>query len=274
MQQLIHLHILASGSKGNAALVEGPQGLVLIDCGISRRSLVDRAGELGVDPARIVGAIFTHEHSDHVSGASVFCRRFEGPLLATAGTIAARDYLGRLPFEIVSHRDAFELAGMVVQTFPTSHDVADPFGLRFSVVDEDGVEVDALGWCTDTGRLTSAARELLAGARILGIEANHDVDMLAHGPYPAFLKARVGGAFGHLSNAQCAEALPNLVSTDTETVVALHLSEKNNRPSVAIRTLAAALDAEADNATFTRARTPDGSLTILAAGQDRPLSVW
>lgn len=274
MQQLIHLHVLASGSGGNAALVEGPEGMVLIDCGISRKSLHERASQLDVDPSDIVAAIFTHEHSDHVSGASVFCRRFEGPLIATAGTINARDYLRRLPFEVVAARDSFQVAGMVVNTFPTSHDVADPFGLRFSVVDENGEEVDALGWCTDTGLLTEDALQLLHGTRILGIEANHDIRMLATGPYPAFLKARVGGDHGHLSNRQCAEALPDLVTDDTETIVALHLSEKNNSPSVAIRTLAKALGAEADNSTHTRARTPDGRIEILASSQYVPLSVW
>ena len=98
--------------------------------------------------------------------------------------------------------------------------------------------------------------------------------MLATGPYPAYLKERVRGSHGHLSNDQCAEALPKLVTEATETVVALHLSEKNNRPSVCIRTLAAALDAEAANDTFTEARTPDGTLTICPAGQNKPLSVW
>lgn len=274
MKQLIHLHVLASGSKGNAALVEGPDGLVLIDCGVSRKCLHERAAELGVDPTRIVAAVFTHEHSDHVSGASVFCRRFEGPLLATAGTIAARDYLARLPFEVISHDDAFCLAGMVVHTFPTSHDVADPFGLRFSVIDGDGVELDALGWCTDTGRLTDAARELLHGVRTLGLEANHDIGMLRNGPYPSFLKARVAGDHGHLSNDQSAEALPDLITDDTETVVALHLSEQNNRPSLAVRTLAEAVGAEQANSTFTEARTPDGRLTIRPAAQERPISVW
>ena len=98
--------------------------------------------------------------------------------------------------------------------------------------------------------------------------------MLATGPYPAVLKARVAGDHGHLSNDQAAGALRELVGPTTETVVALHLSQKNNRPSVAVRTLAAAVGAQAANDTFTEARTPDGALTICAAGQDRPLTIW
>ena len=264
----IHLHVLASGSKGNAAVVEGPQGSVLIDCGVSRKCLRERAAELGVDLDAVRAVLFTHEHSDHVSGASVFCRRFEGELLATAGTVAARRYLSELPFTLFSHNDLLELCGMRVRVFPTSHDVADPVGFRFET------DEDALGYCTDSGVLLPGALDALRDARILAIESNHDERMLANGPYPYYLKQRVGGRLGHLSNAQCAAALPNLVTENTEVVVAMHLSEKNNRPSVCVRTLAEALGAEAANSTFTEARTADGLLTICAASQERPMTVW
>ncbi|MBM6816958.1 MBL fold metallo-hydrolase [Olsenella uli] len=264
----IHLHVLASGSKGNAAVIEGPEGSVLVDCGISRRALLARAAELGLDMAGIRAVLLTHEHSDHVGGLTVFCNHFEGELVTTAGTAAARPYLSALPFTIVGHSDAFELAGMRVQAFPTSHDVADPMGFRFSTGD------DALGFCTDTGELGPEAREALAGVRILALESNHDERMLATGPYPGYLKARVAGRTGHLSNAQAAEALGSLVGEDTETVVAMHLSQENNRPSVCVRALAGALGAKAANDAFTEARTPDGRLTICCAAQDWPLTVW
>ena len=266
----IHLHVLASGSKGNAALVEGPGGLVLVDCGISRRALLARADELGVSVDDVTAVILTHEHSDHVGGLTVFCNRFDGQLFATAGTAAARRYLAELPFELVSHSDEIELAGMRVRTFPTSHDVADPIGLRFSTAD------DALGFCTDTGELGEEALEALAGTRILALESNHDERMLATGDYPSYLKARVAGPTGHLSNAQTATALARLVSDDTETVVAMHLSQENNRPSICLRELAGAVGAELVNGEDGRpeARTPDGALTICCAAQDWPLSVW
>ena len=270
MTPQIHLHVLASGSKGNASIVEGPEGSVLVDCGISRRALLGRAEELGVDVSRVTAVILTHEHSDHVGGLSVFCNRFDGPLFATAGTVAARRYLTELPFTLVGHEDELELAGMRVRTFPTSHDVADPIGLRFSTAD------DALGFCTDTGELGEEALDALAGTRILALESNHDERMLATGDYPAYLKARVGGPTGHLSNAQAAEALGRLVGPDTETVVAMHLSQENNRPSLCVRTLAEAVGAEVGAGEDGRpeARTPDGRLTICCSAQDWPLSVW
>jgi phosphoribosyl 1,2-cyclic phosphodiesterase len=272
LSPLMHLHILASGSKGNAAVVEGPTGSVLIDDGLSRKELMRRADELGVDMERIECVVVTHEHSDHTSGLSVFCNKYEGRLVATAGTAGGRKYLTTLPFELVSNADEFEAGGMRIRTFPTSHDVADPFGLRFDC--EMSGQVDALGYCTDTGVLGERAMELLAGVRILALESNHDARMLATGPYPAILKERVAGEHGHLSNDQAAEALQQLVRPDTETVIAMHLSQENNRPSVAIRTLAAALGAEPTNATFTEARVPGSALTLCAAGQDKPMTIW
>ncbi len=259
MQPLIHLHILASGSKGNAALIEGPDGMVLIDCGISNRQLQLRARELDVDMERLTAAIFTHEHSDHVNGVAVFAKRFSGPLYATRGTILCRRTLSDLPFIAVGHDDELSVAGMRIHTFPTSHDVADPFGLHFVVEDSNGTTLDSVGWCTDTGVLTKRALEELRGCRVLGIEANHDVKMLSTGPYPGYLKARVGGTRGHLSNDQCAEALRTLVTEETTTVVALHISENNNLPSIAKATLSEAV--------------PD-RVEVLVAGQNKPMSVW
>ena len=267
MTPQIHLYVLASGSKGNAYVVAGPEGAVLVDCGISLRELRRRAAAVGAPLDDVRAAFLTHEHSDHVAGLSVFCNHFDGKLYATAGTVAARRYLSDLPFSLVDLSEELVVCGMRVRTFPTSHDVADPIGLRFSAAD------DALGICTDTGVLTLGAHEALAGCRVLALESNHDRHMLATGPYPAFLKARVGGDRGHLSNDQAAEALRELVGPDTETVVAMHLSEKNNRPAVAIRTLAAALDAQVTEGGL-EARTPDGRLTICAASQTEPLAVW
>lgn len=256
MQSLIHLHILASGSKGNATLVEGPDGFVLIDCGITRRQLLLRADELGVDAGLIRAVIITHEHSDHVAGLRVFSKRFDGPIFATKGTATAREGVCSRPFTFVGNNDEIEVAGMRVHTFPTSHDVRNPFGLHFSVSGAD--EGDSVGWCTDTGYLTDRALEELEGCRVLGIESNHDVRMLKEGPYPSYLKARVGGNRGHLSNDQCAEALPTLVTQETETVVALHISQNNNLPSLAKAAIVAAVGDRPN---------------VIVAGQDRPITV-
>lgn len=267
----LHLHILGSGSKGNCALVEGPQGLIMIDDGFSRRETVSRMHELDLDENRVRALILTHEHSDHVSGVTVWCRRFDGALYASRGTAGARKYLAALPFEEFMPGDTLTVAGVRIDTFPTSHDVVNPTGFRFSCTG------DAIGYATDTGVLTPGALRALADARILALESNHDVPMLRTGSYPRYLQDRIISAEGHLSNAQAAEAVRTLVTGRTEEVVAMHISQENNRPSLAVRALADALGATLDNelgtsATLTRA---DGStLRIRPAGQNRPLSVY
>lgn len=231
MTPQMRLYVLASGSKGNAAVVEGPTGSVLVDCGLSRRELHRRADLVGCDLSRVSAILLTHEHSDHASGLSVICKHFDGPVYATAGTAAARSFLQRLPLQPIAHDCTLEAGGMRLQAFPLSHDVADPMCFRFEVI-SDGRVADAIAWATDTGVLTAQAITHLKGCRILGIEANHDPQMLATGPYPYYLKARVKGKTGHLSNEQAAEVLPRLITTDTETVVAMHISEKNNTPEL------------------------------------------
>lgn len=275
MTPRIHLYVLASGSKGNAAVIQGPEGSVLVDCGISRRALHQRAEAVGCDLSAVRAILLTHEHSDHTGGLSVVVNHFDGPLYTTAGTATGRRFLSGLPFSLIDDDAELDLAGMHVRCFPTSHDVNDPMGFRFEVGSDPAADdADALGWATDTGYLTDEALDALYGCRILGIEANHDDAMLANGPYPAYLKARIASATGHLSNTQCAEALQTLVTADTETVIGLHLSEHNNRPSLAVRAMAEAVGAESTNSTFTEARTPDGALSICVASQTEPLAVY
>ena len=275
MTPQIHLHILASGSSGNAAIVEGPQTSILIDCGLSRRELLRRSQELDIDTDHIAAVFITHEHSDHVGGLRVFAKHFDGPIFATSGTahiLSQRSSTAGVKFSLISTDVQKRVGEISVQAFSTSHDVAEPVGFRFSLLGEKNLEIDSIGYCTDTGILTDDALTELAGARILALESNHDEHMLATGPYPQVLKERVGGPYGHLSNEQAASALAGLIRPNTRTVVGMHLSRENNRPSLAVRTLAAALGAEPVNDTYTQAKTA-GGLQVLVAGQDWPMSV-
>ena len=261
MMPQMHLHVLASGSKGNASVVEGPTGSVLIDDGLSRRELLRRADELSVDMDRICCVVVTHEHADHVSGLTVFCNKYEGRLVATAGTAGGRKYLAQLPFELVGDADEFEAGGMRVRTFPTSHDVADPLGLRFDC--GAGDEADSLGFCTDTGMLGDRALELLSGVRVLALESNHDARMLATGPYPGFLKQRVAGDHGHLSNDQAADALRELNPQNLRTLLLAHLSSQCNADYLAVEAMARALR------DLHRA-----DITLAALAQDEPSALY
>ena len=267
----LHLHILGSGSKGNCALIEGPRGLIMIDDGFSRREVLSRMHELDLSEGDVRALILTHEHSDHVKGVSVWCKRFGGELYASAGTPETREYLSCLPFAKFSPGDVLEIAGVQVETFPTSHDVMNPVGFRFSYAG------DAIGYATDTGVLPPGAMRLLAGARILALESNHDVPMLRTGSYPRMLQDRILSDRGHLSNAQAAEAAPQLVTDRTEQLIAMHISQENNRPSLAVRALARALGASLDDELGSSATLERGkgkpALHIRAAGQNRPVSL-
>jgi phosphoribosyl 1,2-cyclic phosphodiesterase len=269
---LIHLFVFASGSKGNSALVQGPEGSVLVDDGISFKALKQRAHEVQAPLSDLKAVLITHEHTDHTKGLRVLSHHFPGPFYATKRTSRASEVLSELPIQILNNREGLDLCGMHVQCFPISHDVVDPIGFRFEVRDGADTVEDALGWCSDTGYLTPPAEQALSGCRILCLESNHDKGMLTHGPYPAILKKRIGGNYGHLSNDQAADALVNLVSDDTRYVVALHLSEENNQPSLCVKTLANAVDAEPVDSTFTEAKT--GKLTIEPAAQHRAIKVW
>ncbi len=224
--------------------------------------------ELDLNENDVHALVLTHEHSDHVSGVSVWVKRWEGPLFASQGTPDARKYLACLPFETFGPGEEFEVAGVRVQTFPTTHDVVNPVGFRFSC------QGDAIGYATDTGTLPPGAMSLLHDARILAIESNHDVPMLRTGSYPRHLQDRIISELGHLSNEQAAGALRELVTDRTEHVVAMHISQENNRPSLAVRALAAAVNAKLDNelgptATLERSEGLP-ALRIRAAGRTAP----
>ena len=264
MQHEMHLFILASGSKGNAAVVEGPDGSVLIDCGISRRQLFARANEVGCNLEHVKAVVVTHEHGDHTAGLKVLRYGEHTPVLITEKTASRRELFSKLPCQFIDNNQRIHIAGMQIDFFSTSHDVADPIGMRFSTAH------DAIGFCTDTGYLPDEARQLLKDTRVLALEANHDTKMLEAGPYPRRLKQRVGGDYGHLSNDQAAHALKELIGSNCETVVAMHLSEQNNTIRTCMKTLADALGATVDPHDCGHAVLGDHNLELWVAYQDMP----
>ena len=267
----LHLYVLASGSKGNCSIVAGPDGLVMVDDGLPRREVLSRMGACGLSPHDIRALVLTHEHGDHTGGIAVLHRAFPMELFESVGSTEMRRALRELPFHHFIPGEKLELAGMVVDTFPTSHDVANPVGFRFS---RNG---DAIGYATDTGMMTDAMREGLRDARIVALESNHDASMLRCGPYPRYLQDRISSDRGHLSNEQAARAAVEVVGERTEHVVAMHISQENNRPSLAVRALAAALGANLDDeigSSATLSRDGDAAdLHIRAAGQNRPIAI-
>ncbi|MGB4441319.1 MAG: MBL fold metallo-hydrolase [Coriobacteriia bacterium] len=234
----MRLIVLASGSSGNCALVESGGRAVLLDAGISTRETLRRIAASGAGDARIEAILLTHEHVDHVRGARVLARRLGVPVMATAGTLqAAADALADVPETIaVARRDQFQAAGLRISSFGTAHDASESCGYVF-----ESRRGHRIGVATDTGVVTPEIIDALSGCHALGMESNHDDGMLAAGPYPPFLKRRIAGDRGHLSNAAAASALDDLAWKGLSHVFALHISEQNNTPERARVALARTL---------------------------------
>lgn len=265
----LRLHILGSGSKGNCALIEGPQGLIMIDDGLSRREALKRMAELGLSADDVSALVVTHEHSDHIKGLEVWCKHWNGPIFSSRGTLTSKESLAHLTVEEFDPGDTLSIVGVRIQTYSTSHDVVNPVGYRFDALG------DSVGFATDTGELSKPAIDTLKDCRILALESNHDVAMLRQGDYPRFLKERILSAKGHLSNDQAADAARELVTDRTEQLIAMHISQDNNRPSLTVKSYAKALAATLDDEVGSSATLLQGSrkLSIRPASQYRPATI-
>ena len=230
----MRISVLASGSSGNAAVVEAEGRCVLVDCGISYRQLAARMKPLGLEPGRIDAVLLTHEHDDHVKGLEVFLRRHHVPVLATAGTLEGMPMPPPDSQRLASGRDV-RLGGLTVTPVQTCHDAREPVGF----VMEGGR--GRVGLITDTGVFTELLVERLSGCNAVLLECNHDRDLLRVGPYPWPLKQRIASRTGHLSNEQACAALERLAHSGLEVVVGMHLSQTNNRPEMVKRELSSVL---------------------------------
>lgn len=226
---------LYSGSSGNALFVQAGRTRVLIDAGLSGKTITQALEQIGVAPESLDAILITHEHSDHIKGAGVLSRRFHLPVYATAATWQAMETMvGTLPYQVryeFEPDDEFYIGDLGVNPFVIPHDAAGPVGYRLY----NGPV--SLSTCTDLGYFASSVLDRVAGSDLVLLESNHDPDMLRANPhYPLALKQRILGRKGHLSNDSCAEALGKLVETGVRQVVLGHLSGENNLPELAYDT--------------------------------------
>ncbi len=239
--------LLGSGSEGNGLVVQAGRTVVLMDCGFSVAETAARLSRLGLEPAQLSGIIVTHEHSDHISGVARLSRQHGIPVWMTHGTL--RMHLGQagrfgvsgeMPevTEIDPHA-AFDIGELQVHPYIVPHDAAEPVQYVFG-----GDGAPRLGVLTDAGCATPHIEAMLNGCDALVLECNHDEAMLANGDYPSFLKQRVAGRLGHLSNAEAARLLARLDTSRLKHIAAAHLSSKNNTPELAVEALSAALGCE------------------------------
>ncbi|PLX74296.1 MAG: MBL fold metallo-hydrolase [Desulfuromonas sp.] len=231
--------LLASGSKGNAAIIESGNTRLLVDAGLSLRELQRRMQEVGVDAASLDAVLISHEHSDHVRGLGPLQRRFGLPVYLHAGLhtcLADKDLPGGVQEFETGCR--WQLGELEVEAFPVTHDAMAPVGFTFSS------EVGKVGIATDLGIATRLVEQHLHGCRALVLEANHDEEMLRDGPYPWPLKQRVRSSHGHLSNTAASQLLDKLLWDGLESITLAHLSESNNLPDLACRAIGAMLEGQ------------------------------
>ncbi len=228
---------LGSGSEGNALVIESNQTRVMLDCGFGLRDMCARLAVKSLAAEQINAIVVTHEHSDHISGAVRFARKYGTALWMTHGTLQqlARQQ-DKLPdIRIIDSHCAFEIDDIAIQPFPVPHDAREPVQFVFS----DGQF--RLGILTDTGAATRHIIDILTGCDALVLECNHDSDMLRDSHYPASLKQRISGQFGHLDNLAAANLLARLDHSKLQHLIAAHLSQHNNSPERALAVLAQVL---------------------------------
>lgn len=224
----MQVHVLASGSSGNAILIMMGKHKILVDAGISCRRIEKGLAEMGLEINKLDAVLITHEHKDHVKGLDVLIRKYCLPVYTRPDTWNNIDCYNKLPPSCCNFFDQeLELEGLKIEAFSISHDAADPVGYIFYGEDHKCVIA------TDLGSVTAEVKKALDGADVLVLESNHDSEMLAKGSYPSFLKQRIKGKQGHLSNEQSGKLLCSIYRRKTMQVFLAHLSRENNHPKIA-----------------------------------------
>ena len=220
---------LCSGSEGNCTYIRAGQTRLLVDIGCSAKRAEQGLRAIGEDPATIDAVLITHEHSDHIKGIDVFARRYHVPVYASPLTWEYLPFAAKLAKEQVRvFARELDFNGLGVTFFKTSHDACQPVGMVF------WAEGRKLGLLTDSGCVGPAIMKALTDVDACILEANHNATMLKTGPYPLWLKKRVGGEYGHLSNVQAAQVLAQIGSGRLQRCVLAHLSKTNNLPNLAL----------------------------------------
>lgn len=228
---------IASGSSGNCIYVGSERTNLLVDAGISAKRIEHGLNRIDIRPDTIQGILVTHEHSDHVTGLGVFAKRYHIPIYATYETVLAFrriKSLSGISDELINYIEPdreFMINDISIEPFSISHDAANP--VCYTMHMDSG----KVGIATDLGKYDDYVISKLNGSDLLFIEANYDINMLMVGSYPYFLKQRILGEKGHLSNDTCAELICKLIRKKNRHIILAHLSKENNYEELAYETV-------------------------------------
>lgn len=228
---MIRVAALGSGSSGNSLLVQAGDTNVLVDAGFTMKETIARLYQLGLTPGELDAVLLSHEHGDHVKGAGPLSRKFSLPVWCTFGTYnQARD--NRFSsVRLFNAHEPFVIGDIEIDPFPTPHDAAESCQFVFHASGARFANV------TDLGACTPHVKEKLIGINGLVVECNYDNVMLANGPYPPSLQARIRSNFGHLGNEQAGALLQHIDHEQLHCILLGHLSEKNNSDAIALSTI-------------------------------------
>lgn len=222
---------IASGSNGNCYYVEDNGVAVLIDAGISCKQIVLRMEKLGLDISKVKGLFISHEHIDHIRGVNVFSKQYLVPVFINKETydkskLNVREEL----LNFISANEEVGIENLLVKSFSKIHDAENP--VSFSVFADD----KKISFLTDIGDKCSNVVSAIKDSDVIFMETNYDSTMLEEGRYPYFLKERIRGGLGHLSNNQAGAFITSHASSNLKYVFLSHLSENNNCPKLALET--------------------------------------
>ncbi|MCK9218108.1 MAG: MBL fold metallo-hydrolase [Firmicutes bacterium] len=231
----VKLCSLASGSSGNSTFVINNNTGLLIDAGISYKSIFHSLKSIDICASKIKALLITHEHSDHIKCAGVVSRKLNIPIYANEKTWdAMSSSLGKVNIDnirIFETGTEFEIEDIKIKSFNIPHDAIEPVGFTLQT------ENVKIGVATDLGEFTEEVKENLEGSNFVLLESNHDVEMLRAGSYPYFLKRRILSEHGHLSNPAAGHAACELVDSGISDIMLGHLSKENNFPELAYETV-------------------------------------
>lgn len=230
---MLKIQTLSSGSAGNITYIGTDNTGILVDVGLPLSATLKLMSQANIDPHAIHGIVITHEHSDHIKGVADFVSHYEVPIYCYhSSTNTLKRCLKLPPHHFHEIGNSFTIGDIAVNSFPVPHDSNFCLGYTF----QNGNST--VGIATDIGQMTETIFTNLATCQVVVLESNHDVQKLMANPkYPDWLKRRIVGNRGHLSNFDCGRTIAKLYQANVTQVILAHLSEKNNTPTLAYQTV-------------------------------------